>query len=54
MHEHPNFCIEPSGSPLRTPLAVPQPPAHGPGKAMLHSGTVTIVLPVGMYTYVCV
>ena len=54
MHEHPNFCIEPSGSPLRTPLAVPQSPAHGPGRAMLRSGTVTIVLPVGMCVPMCV
>ncbi len=26
-----------------TPLAVPQPPAHGPGSALMHSGTVSMV-----------
>ncbi len=35
-----------SGSPLRTPFAVPHPPFHGPWSVLLCPGTVTMALPV--------
>ncbi len=41
-----------SGSPLRMPRAVSQPLSHGPWRALLRPGTVTVVLHVCMCTCV--